>query len=742
MRTTPTANRAVATRSTTGNTAGPSRMDFPTTIQPTTPTPTCTICSLLTVATIPLAATSHSDTCGASCSEKQTLSNNGRGGVGGGYPGDSNWTTGSFTQGAWDVWSGRRGDIARAMFYMDLRYEGGLHGVTGVSEPDLRLTDDRNLIEASNTGANESIAYMGLLSVLLQWHQQDPVDLIEFQHNEAVASYQGNRNPFVDHPEWVACIYQDNCSGGGSDTTPPAAPTGLVAMAQGVVISLDWFDNGEADLAGYDVYRSELGGGVYARINALTLTASNFTDTTASSGSTNYYVVTAIDTSGNESNFSIEASAQLSAGGGSQVWINEFHYDDSGSDQREFVEIAGPAGTAVTGWSIQAYNGNGGGVYKTITLSGTIPDQSGCMGTLGYSFSGLQNGSPDGIALVDNNGEVQDFISYEGSLTASNGPAAGMQSNDIGVAENGSGSNRYSLQAGGNGSSASDFNWQNPLRATRGNPNRNQTLDGCSLDTTPPDAPMGLVISTGDGQLQLDWADNSDADLDGYRVYRSNQPTGAFQLISAGTILASQYLDTGLPNGSTQYYRVTALDQTGNESDPSSVVSGTPVAPVSETAWINELHYDNNGSDVGEFVELAGTAGLDLTGWSLVGYNGNGGGAYKTVALSGQIPDLSNGFGVLAFDFSGLQNGAPDGVALLDAEGELVEFVSYEGVFTASGGAADGVTADAMGVSETSSTPIGHSLMRTGNGSAATDFSWSGPAADSYGAVNSGQTFQ
>ena len=52
---------------------------------------------------------------------------------------------------------------------------------------------------------------MGLLSVLIQWHNDDPVDLIELQHTEAVFSFQGNRNPFVDHPEWVACIFQNNC---------------------------------------------------------------------------------------------------------------------------------------------------------------------------------------------------------------------------------------------------------------------------------------------------------------------------------------------------------------------------------------------------------------------------------------------------------------------------------------------------------------------------------------------------
>jgi len=83
------------------------------------------------------------------------------------------------------------------MFYMDVRYEG--EG----SEPDLVLTDNRDDIVA----ADLPVAYMGLLSVLLEWHVQDPPNAAEMLRNDVVASYQGNRNPFVDHPEWVECIF-------------------------------------------------------------------------------------------------------------------------------------------------------------------------------------------------------------------------------------------------------------------------------------------------------------------------------------------------------------------------------------------------------------------------------------------------------------------------------------------------------------------------------------------------------
>ena len=183
--------------------------------------------------------------CTAGCGELTTDSNGGAGGGSGVFPGQSNWTSGSFTNGTFQVNVIRKGDIARALLYADVRYEGGSHGVTGVSEPDLILTDNTGQIAASNTGQNEPVAYMGRLAVLLDWHYADPVDVFERTRNDVVASYQGNRNPFVDHPEWVDCLFAGLCEPGFPYCSPAASnSTGQPAIIEGrgsVVIADDDF---------------------------------------------------------------------------------------------------------------------------------------------------------------------------------------------------------------------------------------------------------------------------------------------------------------------------------------------------------------------------------------------------------------------------------------------------------------------------------------------------------------------
>ena len=73
------------------------------------------------------------------------------------------------------------------------------------------------------------------------------------------------------------------------------------------------------------------------------------------------------------------------------------------------------------------------------------------------------------------------------------------------------------------------------------------------------------------------------------------------------------------------------------------------VADPTSTVFINELHYDNIGTDAGEAVEVAAPAGTDLTGWTIVPYNGNGGTPYATDGtLAGVVADQGGGYGTLS----------------------------------------------------------------------------------------------
>ena len=86
-----------------------------------------------------------------------------------------------------------KGDVARMIFYMAVRYEGN---------------DGYVNLEMNNSVSNGTAPYMGKLSVLKQWSQQDPPDAFEKRRNQVIHdSYQRNRNPFIDHPEWVASIW-------------------------------------------------------------------------------------------------------------------------------------------------------------------------------------------------------------------------------------------------------------------------------------------------------------------------------------------------------------------------------------------------------------------------------------------------------------------------------------------------------------------------------------------------------
>ncbi len=462
------------------------------------------------------------------------------------------------------------------------------------------------------------------------------------------------------------------------------------------------------------------------------------------------------------------------------VFINEFHYDNAGTDTGEFVEIAAAAGTNLAGWQIVLYNGNPAqrSSYTTTPLSGIVADQQNGFGTIRFTYpaNGIQNGGagaagePDAIALVDPSGNVVQFISYEGSFTAANGPAAGMTSVNVGtgIFEDGT-QNGTSIGLIGSGTNYEDFTWGLITDDTPGGINIGQAFAG-----TPPvnngtlsiadasivegnDGTRDLVFSvsrTGGsaGAVAATWTVTfNDADAADLGVGQALTGTVSFAA-GATTVEVRVTVRGDTVFEAAETLTVTLSAPTGGASLGDAVATGTitnddaaPPAPIANV-FVNEIHYDNVGTDAGEAIEVAGVAGTSLTGWSLVLYNGNPATAavpYATIALSGTIPDQQNGFGTLSFagPASGIQNGPTDGFALVDNLGRVVQFLSYEGAITAASGVAAGLTSTDIGVAEEPAPGVGFSLQLQGEGSSAGDFTWVLSSDDNFANPNIGQSF-
>lgn len=454
------------------------------------------------------------------------------------------------------------------------------------------------------------------------------------------------------------------------------------------------------------------------------------------------------------------------------VWINEFHYDNAGTDAGEFIEIAGTAGTDLSGYQLVLYNGSPAslGTYATTSLSGVIGNQSNGFGTLAFSYppNGLQNGGsgasgePDSIALVGPGGVVIEFISYEGAFTAGNGPAAGLTSVNVGVGVFESGSlSGTSIARTGAGESAGAFTWVISSTATSGAVNTGQSFGG----VTPPGVSVGDVsVAEGDAGASLltftvTRTGGAGVFSVGYATADGSATAGADYVATSGTLdfLAGETSktvtvtvngDAGVEADETLFLNLAGATNGAVIADAQgqgTITNDDAAPPVVGTPWINEFHYDNAGADTGEFIEVAGPAGLDLTGYSLVLYNGNGGGVSATLALGGVIPDQQAGAGVLSFAAAGLQNGGAstpeaDGIALVAPGGQVLEFISYEGVMTATNGPAAGMTSLDVGVAEPGNAS-GTSIARTGSGGEGLDFAWTLSSDDTPNAINGGQAF-
>jgi fibronectin type 3 domain-containing protein len=386
-------------------------------------------------------------------------------------------------------------------------------------------------------------------------------------------------------------------------TLLPSAPTNLVLLTAGLGhIGLNWNNNPEYDLTGYTVSRSTVSAGPYTDLASGILT-SEFVDTTAMDGTTYYYVVTATNSSANESLESSEVEGQTAAlvanvdFGNGPVFTGTAAASDPGTKWNSYTNGNSPASAVKSSADVAttvgltfAANGtfdhtlgvngpaSGGGTLtngvelmrdyiwsnslRTLTISGLVSGRSYNLYMYGY-----------GDTVGQNCGFRLDGISKQTS------DPAGLT-----TLTQGAHFVTHTAIADENGQIA--FNW-GPVTASLfpelTDADAASTFGGISglqilENPTPIAQPTGLTAIGGNAEVTLNWNDNSPA-ADSYNVYRSTESSTTGFSFLANTGATSDYLDTGVINETTYYYKVTAVIGS-NESLPSMSATGTPVAGV------------------------------------------------------------------------------------------------------------------------------------------------------------------
>ncbi len=354
--------------------------------------------------------------------------------------------------------------------------------------PGIRFTgrlasDPLNTLEAETTIIDGSASQTGSFSY--RWGDYssltvDPADDCTFWYTSEYIALGGSFN-------WNTRIAAFKFAGCGAPPPPPA-PSGLVATPGNSQITLAW--NASAGAASYNVYRSNTHNGPYGKLD--NVTSAGYTDASATNGTTYYYVVTALNSTGQESGYSNEATATP----GPPLAPTGLAANPGDAQ----VSLSWNATANTTAYNV--YRSVNGGTFGQIVAGLTSP---------AYTDTGLTNGTQ---------------YCYE--VTAVNPIGEGAASS--------------------------------PQCATP--------------QTQPPPAPTGLTATPGDTTVSLTW--NSSTGAVSYNIYRSTTSGSGYAKIGNST--STSYLDSGLTDGTTYYYVVTAVNSHSQESGFSNQASAKPTA--------------------------------------------------------------------------------------------------------------------------------------------------------------------
>jgi len=252
-----------------------------------------------------------------------------------------------------------KGDIARIYFYFVTRYENQISNWSSYDMFD---------------GSSDKAIADPFLSILRTWHEMDPVSQKELDRNNNIYyNHQSNRNPFIDHPEWVALVWDTD-----PDTEDPTNPTNLMASnPTDNSIDLNWdASTDNIAVSSYDIYIDD--------VNTFNTANTSFTVNSLVANTTYCFKIIAKDAAGNQSNFSNEDCETTTNNGtsGSACESESFENMPSNSSSYSNRNWAGDSGfdwNATEARTDQTINGRAITIRDGALIAPTV---SGGIGTL------------------------------------------------------------------------------------------------------------------------------------------------------------------------------------------------------------------------------------------------------------------------------------------------------------------------------------------------------------------------
>lgn len=411
------------------------------------------------------------------------------------------------------------------------------------------------------------------------------------------------------------------------DTRAPRTPTNLTARPEGAGIRLGWDASGESDLSGYQVYRAPNGSTTYELLTDFPLDATTFVDPGLARNAVYKYRVTAVDSSGNESDH-VGEPVRTAVGAGT------YRADDAG------VRLEGDWTPDVDGSGTTVGQQTAGAGYAGLTFV-----ESGVRWMGSRSAAG-------GIAKVYIDGDWAATVDQYAPTTVRNVKL-------------------FEKKGLGAGSHVIKVVWTGERNDAAVDPASTSLTSFVVPDTTAPEPPRSIWAMPSAANIQLEWSESLDEDASGYRIYRSSGSDTTFTPIDDGPLSETSRLDEGLTPGLMYRYRVTAVDSSGNESAPSTTASAT-------TAVSTGTHENTSGAIV-----YTGTS------WTTASSTRDSGGSYATLTTVGDARFTFSGTGIKWItrtnNFSGIAQVYIDGVAATKVDLYSATTAHQQTVYTRSG---------------------------------------------------------